>query len=367
MLDKRLMPTLGKKKLSDITYENVMAITDNFTPSVRSHVLAVARAFLNWCVRPPRRYIPHSPLEGVQVLPSKKRKRVLKPDELKTVWGAAEKQGYTHGTIVQLLVATGQRRGEIANLRWPWINEKERIIVLPEWVTKNSKEHKFPYVDVVARLLATVPRRTLRRAFVFSYDIPRPPPRAPAPEFSDAGSEEEHMHISTLYESVTNSIIADLERGVASWVKPWKCGNTGGILPMNAATKRSYNGINIPILWHAQLSRGYPTASWMTYKQALELGAQVRGGEKTTHVVFTRQLNVKDSATDEERKIGMLKAYSVFNVAQIDGMPASTAGLVEETPDQKRKLQTFFARSVAKCQKASDLPGPFGGLFLSRP
>jgi antirestriction protein ArdC len=91
------------------------------------------------------------------------------------------------------------------------------------------------------------------------------------------------MHISALYESVTNSIIADFERGVASWVKPWTNGNTGGILPMNAATRRSYNGINIPILWHAQLSRGFPTASWMIYKKALELGAQVRGGEKSTH------------------------------------------------------------------------------------
>jgi antirestriction protein ArdC len=118
------------------------------------------------------------------------------------------------------------------------------------------------------------------------------------------------MHISALYESVTNSIIADLEKGVASWVKPWKNGNTGGILPMNAATKRSYNGINIPILWHAQLSRGYPTAGWMTYTQALELGAQVRGAKKSTHVVFTKQLNVKHTETVEEKKIGVLKAYS---------------------------------------------------------
>jgi antirestriction protein ArdC len=76
------------------------------------------------------------------------------------------------------------------------------------------------------------------------------------------------MQITALYESVTQSIIKDLEAGVASWVKPWKDGNTGGILPMNAATKRGYNGVNIPILWHAQLASGYPTASWMTYKQA---------------------------------------------------------------------------------------------------
>jgi integrase len=75
------------------------------------------------------------------------------------VWTAAETEGYPYGTIVQLLGTTGQRRGEIANLRWPWIDEKERIIVLPEWVTKNSKEHAFPYGQLVADILATVPRR----------------------------------------------------------------------------------------------------------------------------------------------------------------------------------------------------------------
>jgi integrase len=76
-----------------------------------------------------------------------------------TVWGAAQKQGYPYGTIVQLLIAMGQRRGETANLRWPWINEKERVITLPDAITKNSKEHAFPYGDVVATILETIPRR----------------------------------------------------------------------------------------------------------------------------------------------------------------------------------------------------------------
>src|ERR1700719_2939038 len=163
------------------------------------------------------------------------------------------------------------------------------------------------------------------------------------------------MKIQQLYADVTANIIRDLEAGTAPWVKPWKNGNTGGILPKNAATKRSYNGVNIPILWHAQICRGYPTASWMTYKQAAELGAQVRGGEKSTHVVFTKQLNVKDKETDEEKKIGMLKAYSVFNVAQIDGVPASTVGLVEETPDQTRdKADTFIAATKADIRIGGD-------------
>jgi hypothetical protein len=68
---------------------------------------------------------------------------------------------------------------------------------------------------------------------------------------------EVRLKITALYESVTQSIINDLEAGVASWVKPWKDGNTGDILPMNAATKRDYNGVNIPILWHAQIRKGY--------------------------------------------------------------------------------------------------------------
>jgi antirestriction protein ArdC len=117
----------------------------------------------------------------------------------------------------------------------------------------------------------------------------------------------------------------------------------------------SYNGINIPILWRAQITNGYRTASWMTYRQALELGAQVRGGEKSTHVVFTKQLNVKDKETDEEKKIGMLKAYSVFNVAQIDGVPAPATGLVEKTPDQRRDhVDAFIAATKADIRIGGD-------------
>ena len=76
-----------------------------------------------------------------------------------TVWHATKRQGYPHGTVCQLLILTGQRRGEIANLRRPWINEKERTITLPEWATKNSKEHTFPYGDLVAGVLDAIPRR----------------------------------------------------------------------------------------------------------------------------------------------------------------------------------------------------------------
>jgi integrase len=158
MLDKYLLPKLGKKKLSDVEYEDVTAITANLAPSEQSHCLAVARTFLRWCVQPPRRYIPHSPLEGVKVTAGKARKRILKPDELKKVWDAATVVGYPYGTVVHLLILTGQRKTEIANLRRTWIDQKNRTITLPEWVCKNSREHTFPYGDMVAAELETVPR-----------------------------------------------------------------------------------------------------------------------------------------------------------------------------------------------------------------
>ena len=97
ILDKYLLPKLGKKKLSDLEYEDVSGIAGKLKVSEKSHCLAVARTFLRWCVKPPRRYIPHSPLEGVKVEPGKGRKRILKPDELKKVWDAAGRVGYPYG------------------------------------------------------------------------------------------------------------------------------------------------------------------------------------------------------------------------------------------------------------------------------
>jgi len=158
LIERHFLPKLKAKKLPDLTYEDITACVEDVPKGEANHALAVARIFMRWCVRPPRRYMPHNPLEGVQIQPPKKRKRVLPDKELKAVWMAAGTQGYPHGTVVQLLILTGQRRGEIANLRRPWINAKDRTITLPEWVTKNSKEHVFPYGDKVAAILDSIPR-----------------------------------------------------------------------------------------------------------------------------------------------------------------------------------------------------------------
>jgi integrase len=159
VLERYLQPVIGKKKLADISYEGITAITDPLSHGEKRNVLAVSRTFFRWCVRPPRRYLKHSPLEGLELPKAGKRKRILNDDELMMVWQATGRQGYPHGTVCRLLMLTGQRVGEIANLRRPWINEKDQSITLPEWVCKNNKEHVFPYGDLVADILAEIPRR----------------------------------------------------------------------------------------------------------------------------------------------------------------------------------------------------------------
>jgi antirestriction protein ArdC len=127
------------------------------------------------------------------------------------------------------------------------------------------------------------------------------------------------LKLANLYAQVTSTIVAELESGAIPWTKPWR--NTtpvGSVMPHNAATNRPYSGINIPILWGAALTSGYDRHLWMTYKQAFAAGAQVRGGEHGTIVVFTKKLKVGDD--EEERRVSMLRTYTVFNVAQIDGL-----------------------------------------------
>jgi antirestriction protein ArdC len=149
------------------------------------------------------------------------------------------------------------------------------------------------------------------------------------------------MKIASLYEQVTNAIIADLEKGAPTWVQPWKTTRRTslGFLPANLATRRTYSGINIPILWRAASEAGYADHAWMTFKQALALEAYVRKGEKGTLIVFTKKLEVRED--DEERQISMLRSYAVFNVAQIDGLPAHVAQPEEAAPPLDDDVQHF--------------------------
>src|SRR4051795_12181141 len=127
-----------------------------------------------------------------------------------------------------------------------------------------------------------------------------------------------------LYADVSTRIIAELEAGAAPWIKPWSA-SPGANTPCNAATNRPYSGCNVVLLWMAQAS-GHRTPRFLTFKQALELGGNVRKGERGTKVYFVKQLQVRDQGADgstSPRLIPMMREYTVFNVEQCEKLPES--------------------------------------------
>lgn len=132
---------------------------------------------------------------------------------------------------------------------------------------------------------------------------------------------------ASLYDSVTNRIIAELEEGRLPWVQPWgRSGGASAALPHNAYSGRAYSGINILILWGAVIEAGWPSQGWLTFRQALEAGGHVRKGERGTTIVYADQFVPKGEAERAERDGGaaravpFLKSFTLFNVAQCDGL-----------------------------------------------
>lgn len=135
-------------------------------------------------------------------------------------------------------------------------------------------------------------------------------------------SEGERIDV---YTKITDRIIADLEQGVRPWMKPWNAASaTGRITRPLRHNGLPYSGMNVLLLWSEGLARGFASSVWMTFKQALELGAAVRKGETGSTVVFASRFTKAASdgnGGEVDREIPFLKAYSVFNVEQIDGLP----------------------------------------------
>ena len=158
-----------------------------------------------------------------------------------------------------------------------------------------------------------------------------------------------------VYTRVTDKIVADLEKGVRTWFKPWNAEHAAGRITRPLRFNgQPYNGINVLMLWGAAVERGYAAPIWMTFRQAKELGAHVRKGEKGSLVVYantiTRTETDPETGEDEERDIPFMKAYSAFNVEQIEGLPAHYYAVAEPRLDPVQRIEraeAFFAATQA--------------------
>lgn len=126
------------------------------------------------------------------------------------------------------------------------------------------------------------------------------------------------------------------------------------MLPVNAATRKSYRGVNTIVLWATAQAESYPSAVWATYRQWAELGAQVRKGETSSPVVFWKisdkeeQDDADDGAEDGRRSRVFARSYAVFNAAQVDGYAAPAARRSrsrQRTPRRSRCARPRAARA----------------------
>ncbi len=145
---------------------------------------------------------------------------------------------------------------------------------------------------------------------------------------------------TSLYDDITNKIIAELEQGRVPWAQPWGTSAAKAPLglPKNAATSRNYSGINVLILWGAVVEHGFPGQGWLTFRQALSLGGNVRKGERGTTVVYADRFtpeNEKKRAREtgeEAQTIPFLKRFTVFNTAQCENLPEQAEALAPPAP-----------------------------------
>jgi antirestriction protein ArdC len=160
-----------------------------------------------------------------------------------------------------------------------------------------------------------------------------------------------------VYSRVTNKIVADLERGNLTWLQPWQAGHQAGPVsrPLRAGGK-AYRGVNVLMLWAAAMEQGYSCPLWLTYKQAAELGGQVRKGEHGSLVVYADKFTKEgtdDKGAAVEIEIPFMKGYTVFNAEQIDALPGHFYATVPPLNTAINRLETvesFFASTKASIQ-----------------
>lgn len=161
LLTKHFVGAWGKRDIRDIRQSHINAVLDSLVaankPSEANHALGVVKTLFNWAAD--RELIAVSPCLKVKK-PAKhgSRARVLTEPELSAVWSASAAEGYPFGSMTQLLILTGQRRGEVTSMRWSQIDLEARTWTISAELSKNGREHLLPLSSRAMGLIQALPR-----------------------------------------------------------------------------------------------------------------------------------------------------------------------------------------------------------------
>ncbi len=166
----RKFAKLSDTPIDQIKRTDVVAVIDDIvasgTPTRANRALAAFKKLMNWCID--RGIIETSPIMSLRP-PTREvaRDRVLDGNEVAAIWKAADAEGFPFAQFVQILILTGQRRGEVAGMRWSEIDFDEATWTLPAQRVKNGRLHIVPLTGAMVDILKSVPR-FLGSDFVFT-------------------------------------------------------------------------------------------------------------------------------------------------------------------------------------------------------
>ena len=164
-LNGYILPAWDARPIASIDRRDVakliQSIADQGAPVMADRVLATVSKFFNWALVQPE-YIDLLKANPVvrNMSPVKvcKRDRVLSLSEIRQLWSVTDKTGYPFGAFTRLLLLTGQRRGEVAGVRWSQLDLETATWHLPATSTKTGRSHDVPLSMVACDLLAGLPR-----------------------------------------------------------------------------------------------------------------------------------------------------------------------------------------------------------------
>jgi integrase len=163
IIERELLPHWGDKPIATITRAEVLerleALIDAGKPQAANRLFEVIRRLFNWAYDRGTLGLDRSPCDRMK-LPADKviRQRILNEDEIEAVWGAFEHMEYPSGSMLKLLLITGQRREEVAGMRWAEINMKSKLWTIPPERCKSARPHVVPLSSLAIETLDPLPR-----------------------------------------------------------------------------------------------------------------------------------------------------------------------------------------------------------------
>jgi integrase len=209
MFDHDVIPAWKGRRVQEITRRDVIELMDGLTDrgvgTMTNRVFSIIRKLFNWAVS--RDIVTGSPCVGMRP-PAQEasRDRVLSNDEIQRFWKATGAAGYPFGPLFRLLLITGQRLSEVAEVPWAEIDLEKRVWSLPKERTKNGRAHEVPLSDLAIETIECLPRiaGTRRLLFTTTGDTPV------------SGFSRAKKNLDTAMTADADWILHDLRRTVAT-------------------------------------------------------------------------------------------------------------------------------------------------------